>query len=238
MIVRIREGLNTAQLSANKEKNMTTMPTKQSRTPKQLPVCPICHKDDQVKTAQAAYEGGVSQVVPPPLPGQTAAMMPWIVTGVVIYGGANFYLLVQLGGGPGFSSWPFPLQELEVGILEGMLVLVLVLSFIAFRRVVQADRETEWLYPAYDEAMGHWRGLYHCARDKVVFDPQQDKVLSHSELQTLLAVQRKSIASSMAKTVTKPDPATPTVPTIKASTRDPQTLQGQEPDHGSSTIKG
>src|SRR5579859_2168725 len=99
MIVRIREGLNTAQLSANKEKNMTTMPTKQSRTPKQLPVCPICHKDDQVKTAQAAYEGGVSQVVPPPLPGQTAAMMPWIVTGVVIYGGANFYLLVQLGGG-------------------------------------------------------------------------------------------------------------------------------------------
>ncbi|GAC1385543.1 MAG: hypothetical protein NVS4B7_11440 [Ktedonobacteraceae bacterium] len=216
---------------------MTAMAAKQSQTPKQIPVCPVCHKDDQVKTAQAAYQGGVTQLVPPPLPGHTAAMMPWIVTGALIYGGANFYLLVQLGGGPGFSSWPFPFQELEVGIIEGMLVLVLVLSFIAFRRIVQADRETEWLYPVYDQAMEHWRGLYYCERDKVVFDPQQKKVLSNAELQTLLSVQRESIPSSMIKTATKSDPDTPTPPTLQASIEEPQTLQGQEPADQSNITK-
>jgi hypothetical protein len=77
-----------------------------------IPECPVCHHNDQVKTAQEAYKGGVTRLVPPPLPKGTKAMMPWIVTGMAIYLCGNFYLLVQLGGGPGFSSWPVPFQVL------------------------------------------------------------------------------------------------------------------------------
>ncbi len=133
-------------------------------------------------------------------------MIPWIVTGMAIYLCGNFYLLVQLGGGPGFSSWPVPFQVLEVVVLLCLTVSALVLSFIGFQRVVQADRETQWLYPVWDEAMDQWRGLYHCGRDDVVFRPGQRQALADEELRKLLAGQAPIISSNI-KAITREQPA-------------------------------
>ena len=173
---------------------------------RQIPECPVCHHNDQVKTAQEAYKGGVTRLVPPPLPKGTKTMMPWIVTGMAIYLCGNFYLLVQLGGGPGFSSWPVLFQVLEVVVLLCLTVSALVLSFIGFQRVVQADRETQWLYPVWDQVMDQWRGLFHCGRDDVVFRPGQRQVLSDEELRKLMALEPPIISSNI-KAMTREQPA-------------------------------
>jgi len=141
-----------------------------------------------VRKAQAAYEAGVEQLVPPAMPGHTVSMARLIVVAMALVAVGAFFILILSGNG-GFESFPGAVQVLQVAITLIFIVTALVLSFIAFQRVVQGDLEAQKYYPAWDHAMENWRRLYYCARDKVVFDPKTNKVLSDAELKTLLSMK-------------------------------------------------
>lgn len=117
----------------------------------------------------------------------TKVMWLWVALAVLVYGGANMYLFAQLGGGPGFASWPLPVQILEVVLVEVILVIGLVFSVLAFARFINARQETTWRY-SQDEDGPRWQGLYHCQRDHVTFDAQNQRVLSAREMGHLLRV--------------------------------------------------
>jgi hypothetical protein len=162
------------------------MASSHTSTPEPTPPCPVCHKTDQVRKAQAAYEAGVEQLIPPTMPGGTVSMMRFMVIAMALVALGAFFILVLSGNG-GFESFPGLVQILQVVITLAFIVTALVHSLIAFLRVVQGDLEAQKYYPAWDQAMENWRRLYYCARDKVVFDPKTNKVLSDAELKTLLS---------------------------------------------------
>ena len=152
-----------------------------------VPICPVCHKSDQVKKLQAAYAAGVERLAPPAMPSSTFSMMRFTVIGMGLVAVGAFTILVFSGVG-GLASWAVPLQILDVAIILIAIVTALVLSLIAFQRLTRGDLETQKSYPAWDRAMENYNRLYYCARDNVVFDPQQGKVLSDAELASLLSV--------------------------------------------------
>jgi hypothetical protein len=159
-----------------------------AQTLSQVPACPLCHRTDQVQKMQTAYERGWVQVQSPPLSRRAKKGWLWVLVAVLIYGGANFYLFAQLGGGPGFGSWPLPLQILEVVIIEGVLIIGLLFSILAFARLINTRQETVWRYPAHEEDHNRWQNLYHCRRDNVIFDAQRQEVLSQAETERRLRV--------------------------------------------------
>jgi hypothetical protein len=100
------------------------------------------------------------------------------------------FLILILSGVGGLVTWSLPVQIIDIGLTLIGIVAALVLSFIGFQRIVRGDIESQERYPAWDRAMENYRRLYYCARDNVVFDPQQEqgKVLSESALASLLSV--------------------------------------------------
>ena len=152
-----------------------------------IPICPICQKSDQVKKLQAAYAAGVERLAPPAMPSNTISMSRFILIGMALEAVGVFLILVFAGTG-GLASWGIPFQILDIGLTLIAIVAALVLSFIAFQRIVRGDLEAQQHYPAWDHAMENYRRLYYCARDNVVFDPQQGKVLSDAELASLVSV--------------------------------------------------
>ncbi len=154
-----------------------------------VPVCPVCHKSDQVKKLQAAYAAGVERLAPPAMPSSTFTMMRFTVIGMALVALGAFTILV-FSGVNGLGSWAVPLQIVDVTIILIAIVTALVLSIIAFQRIGRGDLESQKRYPAWDHAMENYNRLYYCARDNVVFDPQEEqgKVLSEAELASLLSV--------------------------------------------------
>ena len=150
-------------------------------------VCPVCHQSDQVNKLQAAYAAGVERFAPPTMPSGTFSMMRFTVVGMALVAAGAFFILVFSGVG-GLASWGIPIQIVYVAITLIAIVSALVLSFIAFQRITQGDLESQKNYPAWDQAMENYRRLYYCARDKVVFDAQQGKVLSDAALASLISV--------------------------------------------------
>lgn len=159
-----------------------------AQTLSQTPACPLCHRTDQVQRIQTAYERGQVRMQPPPLSRRMKWWWLWILVTALIYGGANFYLFAQLGGGPGFSAWPLLLQILEVVIIEVVLIIGLALSILAFARLINTRQETTWQYPSREQDKQRWQGLYHCRRDNVIFDAQRQEVLSQAEIARLLRI--------------------------------------------------
>jgi hypothetical protein len=151
----------------------------------QIPNCPVCKRSDQVKTTKAAYNSGVALAAPPDLPTRQVSMMPYISACVVLVGIFVFLVIVFIGGLannlPAQFMWPL----VVLTILS--IVTALVVSYIAFQRVVHGDNEAASDFAAYDQAMGIWRNLYYCPRDNVVFDPQSKKVLSKEQIANLRA---------------------------------------------------
>ncbi len=140
----------------------------------QLPICPGCKQRDQVKTTRAAYNSGVVLAAPPDLPTKKVLMAPYISACMVLIGLFVFLIMVSLGGFehhlPAAFLWPmFVLAILSI-------ITALVVSYIAFQRVVRGDNEASLRYPAYDQAMNTWSHRYYCSRDKVVFEPETRKV--------------------------------------------------------------
>ena len=152
----------------------------------QLPACPVCKRSDQVKTTKAAYNSGVALAAPPDLPTKNVLMMPYVSACMVLVGIFVFLVIVFIGGlenglPPSFM-WPLVTLTI-VSILTALVV-----SYIAFQRVVHGDNEAALRYPAYDQAMNTWSHLYYCSRDIVVFDPQSHKALSKEQITTLRAL--------------------------------------------------
>jgi len=151
----------------------------------QLPACPLCHRSDQVKTTKAAYSSGVALAAPPDLPTRQVAMMPYVGACMVLVGIFVFLVIVFIGGLenglPAYFMWPLVVLTI-VSILTALVV-----SYIAFQRVVHGDNEAALRFPAYDEAMNTWSHLYYCVRDTVVFDPQSKKALSKEQIAALRA---------------------------------------------------
>jgi hypothetical protein len=152
----------------------------------QKATCPVCNRSDQVKTTEAAYNGGVASCAPPDMPTRTVPMFKYIMACMFLVGICVFFVIVLIGG-------------LETNFDQtGMIVLVvltlvsivtaLVVSYISFQRVVKGDEEATLLYPAWDQAMNKWRSLDYCARDQVIFDPKTNSVLSNEALASLRTV--------------------------------------------------
>ena len=157
---------------------------------RQRPICPECKRSDQVKTTRTAYNFGVALAAPPDLPTKQVPMLPYISACVLLIALFVFFIIVSLGGMdnnlPALFIWStFVLAMLSI-------ITTLVVSYLAFQRVVRGDNEASLRFPAYDQAMNTWSHLYYCSRDKVVFDPEAEKALSKEDitkLQTFVATQ-------------------------------------------------
>lgn len=159
------------------------MVSSQQRTPP----CPVCHQIDQVKRLSAAYEAGIQRFAPPAMPVARVPMMRSIVVGFVLVTFGVFFILIWSGVG-GYGGWPLPVQIIQVVLTLAGIVAALVLSLLAFLRVVRGDLQSQKYLPAWDQAMENWRRLYYCKRDDVVFDPQTNKTLTDAQVKSLLSV--------------------------------------------------
>ena len=85
------------------------------------------------------------------------------------------------------------LQVLLLGVTLVSIVTALVLSYMAFQRVVRGDAEASLQFPAWDRAMATWKGLYYCSQDDLVFDPKTNKKFSEAQLATLRAMDNEAL---------------------------------------------
>ena len=151
-------------------------------TENQTPTCPICDQSDQVKTTQAAYDAGVARCAPPDMPTRRVSMMKYILFGGVTVGICVFLIIVLIGSEANVGSIA---QWIIVGLTFISIITALVISYMAFDRVVRGDAEATGEFPAWDRAMNTWRSLYYCARDNAVFNPATNSVVSEEQLALL-----------------------------------------------------
>jgi hypothetical protein len=157
----------------------------------QLPLCPVCHKADKVKKLETAYNEGLERFAPPPMPGKTVSMMRYMTFCMVLIGLFIFFILVLVGSesfGQGFSFFEL---ALVLGALASI-VAALVLSYIAFTKVVRGDQDASKHYAEWDHAMERYGRLRYCSRDNVVFDPQTQRTVSVEELASLISAEAKN----------------------------------------------
>jgi len=156
--------------------------------------CPVCQQTDQVMPLQVAYESGAEQrFAPPPMPVAKVGMMKSIVVGFALVFIGSFIILTFATVG-GYGSWPQPVQIVLVVLVIMGIVTTLILSLIAFLRVVRGDNQMLQYLPAWDEAMENWRRLNYCRRDDVVFDPQTNKILSDAAVKSMLSINMSAPA--------------------------------------------
>jgi hypothetical protein len=157
----------------------------------QLPTCPVCNQSDQVKTMQAAFESGVTRAAPPDMPTRNVSMMKYILSGGVAIGICLFLIIVLVGSEANVN---IVVQSVLVGLTFICIVVTLVISYIAFQRVVKGDAEATVQFPAWDRAMSTWKSLYYCSRDNLVFNPATNEVLSEEKLALLRTLDQKQAA--------------------------------------------
>lgn len=157
--------------------------------------CPVCNRTDYVKKMQAAYNSGEQQFAPPAMPESHASMMKYICTGICLVAVGAFLTMVLLSAN-GFAA--LGSMALVVSVIQAVVTILfilaaLVLSFFAIRRIGQSDEEARQLYPVWDQAMANWDRLQFCARDKVIFDPATNKVLTDASVKSQLAVDTLAV---------------------------------------------
>ena len=165
----------------------------------QLPLCPVCHKADKVKKLEAAYNEGLERFAPPPMPGKTVSVVRYMVSSMLLVGIFIFFILVLVGSesfGQGFS---FVELVLVLGATASIIA-ALVLSYIAFTKVVRGDQEASKHYADWDLAMERYGRLRYCSRDNVVFDPQTQRTVSVEELASLMSTEAKNQQASQQST--------------------------------------
>ncbi|MFL5629139.1 MAG: hypothetical protein ACJ788_26460 [Ktedonobacteraceae bacterium] len=150
------------------------------------PLCPVCHKADAVKKLQTAYDEGITRFAPPPMPTKTVSMLKYMMFSIGIIAICVFAIIVFVGS-ESFGQ-AFSIAELLLVLVTLIcIVAALVLSYIAFTKVVQGDDEASKRYPEWDRAVENWERLRYCSRDDVVFDPQTGKTVSEEALNSLLS---------------------------------------------------
>lgn len=157
-----------------------------SSVPPQQPLCPVCHRADKVKSLEAAYNSGIERFAPPPMPTRTVGMMKLLSVGMVIVGLCVFFIIVLVGSESFGQAFSVP-ELILVSLTLICIVAALVLSFIAFTRVQQGDREAEKQYPLWDKALANWGRLRYCSRDDIVFDPETNKTITEEQLNSLIS---------------------------------------------------
>jgi hypothetical protein len=167
-------------------------------SPSQKPLCPVCHRADQVKKLQAAYEAGVERLSPPSMPTGTISMLRYMVVAILLVGIGSFFIFVLIGsGGTGDTA-----NLIQVILTLLAIVVALVLSLIAFLRVVRGDIDSQQYLPAYDKAMENYSRLYYCARDNVVFDPQTNNTVTDAALKSLLTIDKTAVENPASSSAT------------------------------------
>ena len=167
-------------------------------SPSQKPLCPVCHRADQVKKLQAAYEAGVERLSPPSMPTGTVSMLRYMIVAMLLVGIGVFFIFVFIGsGGTGDTT-----NLIQVILTLLAIVIALVLSLVAFLRVVRGDIDSQQYLPAYDKAMENYSRLYYCARDNVIFDPQTNDIVTDAALKSMLAIDRTADHSAPSATLT------------------------------------
>lgn len=157
----------------------------------QLPTCPVCKQSDQVKSMEAAFESGVTRAAPPDMPTRNVSMMKYILSGGVAIGICLFLIIVLVGSEANVN---IVVQAVLVGLTFICIVVTLVISYIAFQRVVKGDAEATVEFPAWDRAMNTWKSLDYCSRDNLVFNPATNEVLSEEKLALLRTLDAKQAA--------------------------------------------
>lgn len=155
------------------------------------PACPICNQSDQVKTMQAAYDSGVARCAPPDMPTRTIPMMKYIIFGGLTVGICVILIIILIGSEAGIGSIA---QWIIVALTFISVITALVISYIAFDRVVKGDAEATKEFPAWDKAMNTWKSLDYCARDNAVFDPAKNTVVSEEQLALLRTLDPEQAA--------------------------------------------
>jgi hypothetical protein len=164
----------------------------------QKPSCPVCKQADQVKTMREAYDSGVVRCAPPPMPTRNISMSRTILFCSVLIGVCIFAIIVLIGSE---ANLGMVTQGILTGITLISIITTLVLSYMAFQRVVHGDAESTLRFPAWDAATAYWKSLYYCARDNAAFDPNTDHVLSNEELAKLRSLESEApevISASLA----------------------------------------
>lgn len=117
---------------------------------------------------------------------------------ILLVGIGAFFIFVLLGsGGTGDAA-----NLIQVIVTLIAIVAALVLSLVAFLRMVRGDAESQQYLPAYDRALENYNRLYYCARDNVVFDPQTNKTLTDADLTSLLAIDKTPVEHSSSPSAT------------------------------------
>ena len=157
-------------------------------TQAQKVLCPVCHQADQVRKVPVAYESGVARLAPPALPVAHVGMMRYIIIGFALVA-VGVFIVLAWSGTNGYGSWPVAVQVLQVSLTILAIVTALVISLIAFLRVVQGDVKSQKFLPAYDRAMEKWQKLFYCRRDDVVFDPLTNKPISDAAFRSMISIE-------------------------------------------------
>jgi len=157
----------------------------------QTPTCPVCNQSDQVKTMQAAFDSGVARCAPPDMPTRNVSMMKYLLSSGVVVGICIFLIIVLVGSEANIN---IIFQSVLVGLTFICIVAALVISYMAFQRVVKGDAEATVQFPAWDRAMNTWKSLYYCARNDVVFNPATNTVVSEEQLALLRTLDEKQAA--------------------------------------------
>jgi hypothetical protein len=110
-------------------------------------------------------------------------MMSYIVFGILIVGICILLIFILIGGMGSHINEIF--ATVIVAITLVCIVTALVVSYIAFQRVVRGDAEATVLLPEWDRALERWKELYYCSRDDTVFDGQTKQVWSDEQLISL-----------------------------------------------------
>ena len=118
-------------------------------------------------------------------------MMKYVIFGGVTVGICVFLIIVLIGSEASIGSIA---QWIIVALTFISVVTALVISYIAFDRVVKGDAEATGEFPAWDRAMNIWRGLYYCARNDSIFDPANNSVVSEEQLALLRTLDPTSAA--------------------------------------------
>jgi hypothetical protein len=154
----------------------------------QKPACPVCQQSDKVTTLQAAFNTGLERFAPPPVPTPRVSIFRTMAFNMFIVGLCIFFVIVLIGSesfGYGFNAGELGLVLLTLACI----VTALVLSYIAFTKVVKGDQEVQKLYPGYDRAMEEYNRLRYCSRDDVIFEPASGKTITQEALTAMIHVQ-------------------------------------------------
>ena len=169
-------------------------------TETEKPTCPVCHQTDQVMTMEAAYDSGVARCAPPDMPTRNITMLPYILACGVLVGIFIFLIIVLIGGLE--ANFDATWMVVLVALTLVSIVSALVVSYMAFQRVVKGDAEATERFPAWDRATAAWTKLRYCKRDDVVFDPIVSKVISNEAVAALRSMEEgnaEKVASTLVK---------------------------------------